>query len=561
MADIEKQSSAVLGLDARQEAFFREQKLGMLLLKPAKRLVRPFAWAGHIAFARVLVRLMRPQLVVELGTHTGNSFSAFCEAVTDEGLAARCHAVDTWEGDSQAGFYGDDVYAELSPYIGANYGGFASLLRMTFDEAVDKFEDGSVDLLHIDGLHTYEAVKHDFETWKNKLSPRGVVLFHDTCVFDRGFGVHKLWTELSGTHPGFEFHHSHGLGVLLVGEEVAPALREFVSLAADDPEPVRAVFERAALASLPAEAVSYQNRFGSMLNREMENIDCELFLDRGKGFSEEEKLICSVGLDQGSGTVSYDLARFSEGLARVRFDPGHEAIALERFSAEWQDANGAWHVLKNVKNTALAADDGTLMLADDPWIELGLPEVPVKALKVELKVKWAGKALVSPLFAQLRGLTVECMHNRERLAALEAEIAAQRQAENELRVSLAEQTARLEYEIAARQEAASHFTQVLAEKERLLQSEIAAHEEAARKLWQDIAEKDRQLQSEAAAHEAAMAEKDRYFQTELAAHEAAEKKLWEDVAEKDRNLEAARKIIEHPACRALAALRLVPKFK
>ena len=36
---------------------------------------------------------------------------------------------------------------------------FSSLLRMDFADARDHIEDGSVDLLHIDGLHTYEAVR------------------------------------------------------------------------------------------------------------------------------------------------------------------------------------------------------------------------------------------------------------------------------------------------------------------------------------------------------------------------------------------------------------------
>lgn len=188
------------------------------LLQP-QRLIQPPSWAGHIPFSMWLIARLKPDLLVELGTHTGNSYFSFCQSVQANGLSTRCYAVDTWQGDEQAGYYGDEVYGDIRRYNEQNYVDFSRLLRMTFDQAIDQFSDGSIDLLHIDGLHTYEAVLHDFESWKPKLSVRAVVLFHDIVVRDRDFGVWKLWEELQSQYPHFQFEHSNGLGVLFVGKE------------------------------------------------------------------------------------------------------------------------------------------------------------------------------------------------------------------------------------------------------------------------------------------------------------------------------------------------------
>lgn len=152
---------------------------------------------------------------VELGTHSGNSYFAFCQSVVEAGLSTKCYAVDTWQGDEHAGQYSDDIYAGVNEYNNEHYVKFSQLLRMTFDDAISCFEEKSIELLHIDGLHTYEAVRHDFESWLPKLAPGAVVMFHDTNVHERDFGVWKLWEELQAEYPNnLEFFHSHGLGVL-----------------------------------------------------------------------------------------------------------------------------------------------------------------------------------------------------------------------------------------------------------------------------------------------------------------------------------------------------------
>ena len=135
-------------------------------------------------------------------------------------LDTRCYAVDTWKGDEHAGFYGEEVFRDVRNHNDQRYSAFSTLIRSTFDEASHHFRQQSIDLLHIDGRHFYKDVKHDFETWQPKLSNRAVVIFHDTNVRERDFGVFALWRELCQERPHFEFFHGHGLGILGIGNDL-----------------------------------------------------------------------------------------------------------------------------------------------------------------------------------------------------------------------------------------------------------------------------------------------------------------------------------------------------
>src|SRR5258708_6732491 len=109
------------------------------------------AWNRNLPLSFSIRHALKPATPAQLRPHMGNSYLAFCQAVQTLGIATRCYAVDTWRGDEHAGRYDDTVLRELQAYHDPLYGHFSRLVRSTFDQAVEHFEDGGVDLLHIDG--------------------------------------------------------------------------------------------------------------------------------------------------------------------------------------------------------------------------------------------------------------------------------------------------------------------------------------------------------------------------------------------------------------------------
>lgn len=187
---------------------------------------KPSAWMEHIPFAFFLTKTLKPNLFVELGTQWGNSYFSFCQAITLLGFKTRAYGIDVWP--SFNGLTGQSIFHYALGVNDKHFGHFSNLLKMPFDEAGTYFGNNSIDLLHIDGLHDYASVKHDFELWLPKMSESGVILFHDTMVRTQGFGVWKLMEEIKVRYPFFEFLHGNGLAVVCTGKSIPSDFLNFI---------------------------------------------------------------------------------------------------------------------------------------------------------------------------------------------------------------------------------------------------------------------------------------------------------------------------------------------
>jgi len=174
------------------------------------------SWHPHREFAYDLMAELKPKLLVELGVHYGDSYFTFCQAREEHELETLCYGIDHWKGDEQSGLYGEEVFDEVNEYNAEFYNDFSNLMRMDFNEALKEFEDGSINLLHIDGSHDYESISGHFESWLPKIKRNGVILIHDVNVKREDFGVEKFWGELKSKYFTKTHEIGHGLGVLKI---------------------------------------------------------------------------------------------------------------------------------------------------------------------------------------------------------------------------------------------------------------------------------------------------------------------------------------------------------
>lgn len=356
------------------------------------------AWFEHAPFAFSLIQMLKPKSIVELGTHHGFSFLAFCQAVEACGLRTRCYAIDTWKGDDQAGFYGEDVLNKLRAIVTETYPGFASLVRSTFDDAAPYFAEGDIDLLHVDGAHRYEDVARDFNLWLPKLSKYGVILFHDTNVRHSDFGVWKLWKELSPQFPSFEFIHGHGLGVLGVGSDLPDEVKALLTCTQEKVAYFQtayaqlgaAVTMRALKEAMQSEAAT---RASEVATREAEAAHLQQEIARLSGFAAESRAVGEAEvtrLQQEIACLS-DLAAESRAAREAEITQLREGIgglqeALETAETSLREMRSAAEVEAGHLRQELAQRDR--LIDARQHLEASLEETKARLAKIEKSRAW-----------------------------------------------------------------------------------------------------------------------------------------------------------------------------
>jgi predicted O-methyltransferase YrrM len=191
--------SPVVIRQLRQTAAARESSVLVdLTYNSFYRVIKPLQVRSEFLEMIRCVSLVRPRRVLEVGTANGATLFALTRSAADDAMVI---SVDLPGG-----------------LFGGGYPAWKQLLYRQFavdNQAIELIRGSSqsprvvnrvkallgadlLDVLFLDGDHTYEGVKADYETYVPLLRPGGMLIFHDILknLFDCSVGVSTFWSEL-----------------------------------------------------------------------------------------------------------------------------------------------------------------------------------------------------------------------------------------------------------------------------------------------------------------------------------------------------------------------------
>jgi cephalosporin hydroxylase len=195
----------------------------------ARRSIKRHGAIQHVdeltAFAKI-VRLQQPRRVLEIGTARGGMFWLLCRLAAHDGILI---SLDLPSSEQFSGGNGQPL--DLVPMKSAGQTVHSILGNSHSPEMphrVSNILKGEfLDLLFIDGDHTYGGVRSDYQMYLPLIRPGGLVAFHDIVKTQwDGCEVDRFWAELTREqhlHPQAIIGHfrSHWGGIGIINRPVS----------------------------------------------------------------------------------------------------------------------------------------------------------------------------------------------------------------------------------------------------------------------------------------------------------------------------------------------------
>lgn len=129
---------------------------------------------GHAGVLYGLVNIYAPSKVIEIGSLYGRSTSIILDASPNSTISC----IDTFQYSVDGKATVDDYFDKFSSNT-KEYKDRIKVYKSLSFNIHDSFKDNSIDLLFIDGDHSYDGVYKDIIYYHSKLKPGGIILGHD----------------------------------------------------------------------------------------------------------------------------------------------------------------------------------------------------------------------------------------------------------------------------------------------------------------------------------------------------------------------------------------------
>ena len=165
-------------------------------------LIEPAQVREEITTLMTVLEARSPERVMEIGTMNGGTLFLLTRAAAAESLLV---SVDLPWGRFGYG------YPRIKVPLYRTFAGPGQRLhlvrsdshqRSTLDRVRSILGNGELDFLFLDGDHTYEGVKQDFEMYGPLVKSGGLIGFHDIVPHppETGCDVFRFWQEISEKH-------------------------------------------------------------------------------------------------------------------------------------------------------------------------------------------------------------------------------------------------------------------------------------------------------------------------------------------------------------------------